>query len=188
MSKLRIFSVGLILISLFAFTGCETVEGWFADENDPGEYSPDKPYDTMDVGVDEENVFLEPGQPLGTREDGWTPVPNADFPVVYFAYNRNTVGASEKRKLDTVADYMMKNKGIGLIIEGHCDERGSKEYNRALGEKRAISVKDYLIGCGIDTMRLRTVSFGEDRPAIPETTESAFQKNRRAELIPAKMK
>ena len=77
--------------------------------------------------------------------------------------------------------------GIGLIIEGHCDERGSAEFNRALGERRALSVKDYLISTGVPASRLKTISFGEERPVASGAGAEVLSQNRRAELIPANM-
>jgi peptidoglycan-associated lipoprotein len=87
-----------------------------------------------------------------------------------------------------VADYMSGKDGYGLIVSGHCDERGSKEYNMALGEKRALAVKDYLVAKGVSPERVRTVSYGEEKPAMDGHDESTFSKNRRAELELARMK
>lgn len=120
--------------------------------------------------------------------DDWQPIAGKlGFPTVYFAYNQDRIGSAERVKLDSVADYMKKYTSIGLIIEGHCDERGSEEFNRALGERRAIAVKDYLIAAGVPAQRLKTISYGEERPAVLGHTPEALAKNRRAELVPAKM-
>ena len=79
----------------------------------------------------------------------------------------------------------IKNPEVLLTVKGHCDERGTEEYNRALGERRAISVKDYLAAAGIDESRMRTLSFGKDQPAVEGTGEAVWAQNRRAELWPA---
>ena len=74
------------------------------------------------------------------------------------------------------------------MIEGHCDERGTEEYNRALGERRALSVRDALVGLGVSTDRVRTMSLGEDRPADMGLDDSAFARNRRGEFVLLKPK
>lgn len=116
------------------------------------------------------------------------PIPNLNFPTIYFAYDQDRIGASEQMKLEKVADYLLQHKNIFLIVEGHCDERGSAEYNRALGERRALSVKQYMTNLGIADNRIKTISYGEERPAVMGTTPEIFSKNRRAELIPARSK
>lgn len=104
--------------------------------------------------------------------------------AVYFAYDRATIGASERPKIETLAEFMTANSNYYVIIEGHCDERGSDEYNRALGERRALAVKDYLMSLGIADSRIQTLSYGEERPAVPDaTTEAQHAKNRRCEFI-----
>lgn len=125
---------------------------------------------------------------LGGQPGEWEPVPNLSFPTVYFAYDQDVIGVSERPKLQQVADYLNSNSSLGLIVEGHCDERGSAEYNRALGERRAIAVKNYLVNLGIAENRVKTISYGEERPAVHGSTPEAFAKNRRGELIPARMR
>ena len=79
--------------------------------------------------------------------------------------------------------YMKNNTGDSVIIEGHCDERGTNEYNLALGERRAESAKKYLVNLGIDASRLETVSYGEERPVDSGSNEAAWKKNRRAHFV-----
>lgn len=136
-------------------------------------------------GTDSEGFTPGAGN-IPAQAGEFTPIPNQSLPTVYFAYDRDIIGTSEKAKLDTVAAYMQKSPEICLIIEGHCDDRGSTEYNRSLGERRAISVKNYLMQSGISEDRFKTLSYGEDRPAVPGTDPVSRGKNRRAELIPAK--
>ncbi len=103
---------------------------------------------------------------------------------IYFDYNRAEVKASERGKLDALAVYLKENPGFGTVIEGHCDERGSDEYNRALSERRSLAVRDYLGALGVDVRRMETISYGEDRPVIPNaTTEAEHSQNRRAEFL-----
>ncbi len=104
--------------------------------------------------------------------------------AVYFAYDRSTIGSGERAKVEALADYMQDKPNTYVVVEGHCDERGSDEYNRALGERRALAVRDYLESLGISPDRIQTVSYGEERPAVPDaTTEAQHAKNRRAEFL-----
>jgi len=123
----------------------------------------------------------------GLTKDGWQPIKNVTLPTVYFAYDRSVIGSSERHKLDQVAKYLRENKVFGLIVEGHCDKKGSAEYNRALGERRAIAVRDYLKNGGVSENRIKTISYGEDRLIDKGDTELANARNRRAEMILAKM-
>lgn len=112
--------------------------------------------------------------------------PNPEFfkaNTVYFDYDRATVRAAERVRIDEVAAYL-KGKPTHMVqIEGHCDERGTEEYNRALGERRALAVREYLINSGVEAQRVHTISYGEDRPAEIGSNESAWAKNRRGEFI-----
>ena len=100
--------------------------------------------------------------------------------TVYFDYDRASIKASERSKLEDVANQLKKAApGNDVVVEGHCDERGTEEYNRALGERRAQAIREYLIGLGIGAERIRTISYGEDKPADPGHDEAAWSKNRR---------
>lgn len=103
--------------------------------------------------------------------------------TVYFEYDRSRIRSEERAKLAAVAEHLKSNAGDALLIEGHCDERGTEEYNRALGERRALAAREYLASLGIQGERVRTVSYGEDKPAVDGHDESAWSKNRRGEFI-----
>ncbi|MBI2925668.1 MAG: peptidoglycan-associated lipoprotein Pal [Verrucomicrobia bacterium] len=103
--------------------------------------------------------------------------------TVYFDFDRAAVRPAEKTKVEFVATYLKGNPTNKLRVEGHCDERGTEEYNRALGERRALSLREYLINLGIGADRIITISYGEDRPAVPGQDESAWSKNRRGEFV-----
>lgn len=102
---------------------------------------------------------------------------------VYFAFDDYSISEEAKGILKADAEWLAKNPQVRVQIEGHCDDRGSPEYNLALGEKRAKSAKNYLIQLGTDPGRLSTISYGKERPADPGHTDEAWAKNRRAELI-----
>jgi peptidoglycan-associated lipoprotein len=108
--------------------------------------------------------------------------------TVYFDFDRHEVKASERTKIDEVAVYLKGDAKVKILVEGHCDERGTEEYNRALGERRALSVREYLINSGIALDRVHTISFGEDKPAVPGQNEAAWTKNRRGVFVLLKPK
>ena len=103
--------------------------------------------------------------------------------TVYFDFDSSTVKAGEKSKIEAVADYIKKNPGNALEIEGHCDERGTEEYNRSLGERRALALREYLANLGCTPDRIVTVSFGKDQPADPGHDDAAWAKNRRGVFV-----
>lgn len=103
--------------------------------------------------------------------------------TIYFDFDRSDVKSSERVKVEEVALYLQRESRNGVLVDGHCDERGTEEYNRALGERRALSVREYLARLGIDSSRIYTRSFGEDMPADPGQNEAAYSKNRRGEFI-----
>ena len=88
--------------------------------------------------------------------------------------------------LDSIAAWLNKDKNINVLIEGHCDERGTNEYNLALGEKRANAAKEYLSARGIAAKRINTISYGEEKPLCTEQNEDCYQKNRRAHFVAEK--
>jgi peptidoglycan-associated lipoprotein len=104
------------------------------------------------------------------------------FAAVLFDYDSARIRPSEESKLEAVAAYLKANPGK-LVVEGHCDERGTAEYNRALGERRAIAGRDELVKLGVDTGRMSTISYGKDRPADTGHDETAWGKNRRCEFV-----
>lgn len=105
------------------------------------------------------------------------------FAPVYFAYDSSQVDGGERAKVEAVAQNLKQNPSIAVIIEGHCDERGSNEYNLALGERRAQAIRTYLIGLGIGAERIQTKSYGEEMPAVQGDNESAWAANRRGEFV-----
>jgi peptidoglycan-associated lipoprotein len=102
---------------------------------------------------------------------------------IYFDYDQSAVRDDSKKLLNENVDWLRKNSAAKVTIEGHCDERGSSEYNLALGERRARATRDYLVAAGIDAKRIGTISFGKERPFAPGHDESAWQQNRRAHFI-----
>ena len=135
--------------------------------------------------------WTNPGNLAGNADaDGWTAADpsgnNLGLPVIYFAYDSDVLVPSETANLDKIAAYLNleKNQRLALVIEGHCDNRGTDEYNRALGERRANAIRAYLAGRGVSDARMKTQSFGEDKPAVEGSGEAVWRKNRRGVPVP----
>jgi peptidoglycan-associated lipoprotein len=104
--------------------------------------------------------------------------------TIYFDFDRSAIKPSEQGKLEQVATYMKNTPGVQLRVDGHCDERGTEEYNRSLGERRAIAAREFLIQKhGVESGRITTTSWGEDKPVSLERTEEAYARNRRGEFV-----
>jgi peptidoglycan-associated lipoprotein len=103
--------------------------------------------------------------------------------TVHFEFDRSTVKESERSKISHVADYLKGNPSTAVEIEGHCDERGTEEYNRSLGERRALALREQLIGLGVEAGRIDTLSFCKDRPVATGRDESSYSQNRRGEFV-----
>ena len=160
----RFLFFAVMAASIVALSGCRTKKP-SADM-----YGSDNMYgDPLmgDVALNEDN--------LGLPMDG----DRSLFEPVMFAYDSSQVNPEEVGKVEAVADYLNKGKAQGVIIEGHGDERGSREYNLALGERRALAVRDYLITLGVDPSVIQTKSLGEEMPSALGHDESAWRQNRR---------
>jgi len=103
--------------------------------------------------------------------------------TIHFAFDSAVIRGSERTKLQAVASALNSNPSDKLLIEGNCDERGTEEYNRALGERRALAARQALAGLGVDPSRVRTISYGKDKPVDPGHDESAWVKNRRDDFV-----
>jgi peptidoglycan-associated lipoprotein len=103
--------------------------------------------------------------------------------TVYFDYDKSAIKSSEKVKVAAVSEYLKSHPDQTLLVEGNCDERGTEEYNRALGERRALSVREMLVNLGTPADKITTVSFGKDKPFDTGHDESAWSKNRRGEFV-----
>jgi len=167
--------------AMLSSTGCATKRGkgkGFTDTEGSGSFGP--------------GGYLD-GDPMAMGADGSIPMSGDSFASlpkvqgvaygpVYFGYDNYQIPASEYAKIDVVADFLRANGNVVLIVEGHCDERGTNEYNMSLGEYRAQSVRSYLVNAGISPDRIQTVSFGEEQPAAMGTGESVWRLNRRGEF------
>ncbi len=105
------------------------------------------------------------------------------FSPIYFEFDQARISTDMQALVSNNADYMKDNPGTVIVIEGNCDERGTNEYNLALAERRAINVKEYMVNLGILPQRIRTVSYGEERPLFTESSAQDWAQNRRADSI-----
>lgn len=164
-SFLSVFTLLLIIASL---AGCKS----------PGR----NPAGVYVDGMGGEFDMIGGGLAVGNRFTGGSEHIGVFAPVL-FAYDSSQVGASERGKIEAVGSHLKQNAAHAVIVEGHCDERGSSEYNLALGEQRALAIRSYLAGLGIESDRIQTKSMGEEMPAVPGHDEGAWSQNRRGEFV-----
>ena len=174
--------MGILVMFIFGltlFTGCAEKKAVVesdatqAKEAAPAQQAPAaKDYASLPDTSAEKSVDLEKmagqGSPVGD---------------INFDFDSFSILPDAREILKRNADYFLKNKVSSIIVEGHCDERGTAEYNMALGERRAEETKKYLVNMGIKESAMKTVSFGEERPLVAESNEEAWAKNRRAHFV-----
>ena len=150
---LSLFFAGILLIS-----GCETIGG-SSSGSASGEFGDPKQANLQ--------AYLQ--NEIGDR--------------VYFETDKHNISSSSAFTLESQANWLKSTPGFQLLIEGHCDERGTREYNLALGERRGNAVKEFLASLGVDPGRLTVISYGKERPAAEGSTSEAWSENRRAVLV-----
>lgn len=128
--------------------------------------------------------------PVDTTPQGPVPGSQADFvakmmgqDVIYFDTDRFDIDSADAAALQQQAQWLMQYSTKPITIEGHCDERGTRDYNLALGERRANAAKNYLVSLGVEASRITTISYGKERPAALGSDESAWSRNRRAVTV-----
>ena len=150
---LSLFFAGILLIS-----GCETIGG-SSSGSASGEFGDSKQANLQ--------AYLQ--NEIGDR--------------VYFETDKHNISSSSAFTLESQANWLKSTPGFQLLIEGHCDERGTREYNLALGERSGNAVKEFLASLGVDPGRLTVISYGKERPAAEGSTSEAWSENRRAVLV-----
>lgn len=143
-----------------------------------------EPADKKGMLRPEERISEQELAKIETREE----VPAYDeerglFKDIYFDYDKYEVRQDAKEVLQDISSWLMKNTSAKLLVEGHCDERGTNEYNLALGDRRAKAVRDYLVALGISSGRIEMISYGEEKPICLEQTEECWSENRRAHFV-----
>ncbi|MEW6214471.1 MAG: peptidoglycan-associated lipoprotein Pal [Nitrospirota bacterium] len=106
-----------------------------------------------------------------------------EFEDIHFDFDKYDIRPDAKPAFQRIASWLLKNPSVKILIEGHCDERGTNEYNLALGDRRAKATRDYLVALGVASGKFEMISYGEERPLCTEKTEECWQKNRRAHFV-----
>jgi peptidoglycan-associated lipoprotein len=122
--------------------------------------------DDVPLSEPEETIYVEPG--AGVFQD------------IHFEYDKYRIMSEDEGTLQRIARWLKENEDVKVLVEGHCDERGTNEYNMALGEQRALAARRYLVTLGVASDRLSTISYGEEQPLSSASTEEAWAANRRA--------
>jgi peptidoglycan-associated lipoprotein len=173
---------GVMTFFIFAALGCAPSA---SSKPDPSVATPDKSADNR-PGEGQRDPTKEStaqsGSSLDELREGKPPV-SGPLKDIFFGFDRYDLESEARGTLKANADWLKKNPAGRIEIEGHCDERGTNEYNLALGAKRAQAAKDYLVTLGIATERLSTISYGEEIPVCREQNEGCWRQNRRARFV-----
>lgn len=178
MKKLIIFSLAIILVLSFAVS-CKKKPKEVPPPPPQAQEQPKvekiEPPVVQEPTLTEEDIFLQKSLDQINREK--------PLGTVYFDYDKALIRDDAKATLDTNASWLKRFRTVKILVEGHCDERGTEEYNLALGEKRAKSAQDYLLSMGIGSDRMKIISYGKSQPINPGHDDAAWQMNRRAQFL-----
>ena len=176
--KLSTISVVMMVAFAVALSGCRynKANGGAGDGSANG-----SDISAVDGGINAQEGSIA-GASEGRFEDMYTKCTDVSFLPVYFGFDSTVVPQGELGKIDAVVQHLTEKTDRVVVVEGHCDERGSNEYNLPLGENRAIIIRNYLIQGGISSDRIQTRSYGEEKPAVDGHDESAWSQNRRGEF------
>ena len=152
--------LSLLFASFLIVSGCETIGGSSSSSDSPSYAYGDSKQANLQGYLQNE---------IGDR--------------VYFETNKHNINSAAAFTLEAQANWLNSTPGFQIIIEGHCDERGTREYNLALGERRANSVKEFLVSLGVDSGRITTISYGKERPAADGSTSESWAENRRSVTV-----
>ena len=175
----------LLALAVTASSGCKRKDPKTATI---GTELPGFASDQVIIGYDEygQPIYADSSYAMGFRTDG-AEFAQGQFEPVYFDFDSQQLNPAEMAKVETVALYLQQNPTHGIIVDGHCDERGSSEYNLGLGERRALAVRAALIARGIDGARIHTRTYGKEQPVAFGHDEASWRLNRRAEFIATQM-
>jgi peptidoglycan-associated lipoprotein len=181
------FLVPVLALLTFAVTACDDDKKGSDLYGNDNAALPNSPTDTVDLsngpnGQSGTGSIDENPRPAGVNPDTDVDYSTLESSTVYFEFDKSTIPASERGKLEAVKQWMDANPGRSLFLAGNADKRGTPEYNLALGERRALAVREYLAGLGLQAGNLYTNSYGADRPAMEGDSEEAYAKNRRVQI------
>ena len=151
--------LSLLFASFLVISGCETIGGSSSSDSPSYEYG-----DSRQANL---QGYLQ--NEIGDR--------------IYFETDKHNINSASAFTLESQANWLKSTPGFQIIIEGHCDERGTREYNLALGERRANSVKEFLVSLGVEPGRVTTISYGKERPSAEGSTSESWAENRRAVTV-----
>ena len=166
-SRIQALLPALLILGFLTFSGCAKKavdEEVMKPSTDSGAMGKEEPLESKPIGISE-----------GRTSDGMLPV--------YFDFDNSNIRADQVSRIEVNADFLKKNAGYNIRIEGNCDPRGTNEYNMALGERRALSAKKYLENLGISEARLTTISYGEERLLLHGQDELSWAQNRRDDFV-----
>ncbi len=170
MRSLKPMALILTLILSLGLTSC----GSSKKKNNGAPGSSNASMDDRDMGADGMELELNGDSDAGKA---------GALQTVYFAFNSSSLNSDTRAALQSNAEFLKNNGSVEIQVEGHCDERGGVQYNLALGERRAMAVKQYLISMGVNSSRISTISFGKERPIAFGHDEGSWSKNRRANFV-----
>jgi peptidoglycan-associated lipoprotein len=165
-----------IILSILLLTACETASQKVMSNSSATDSKASSASSSSSAGKANKSLFAKTKQ---TAADKLVAVGDR----VLFDYDSASLDSSAKILLDGQSRFLRANTDLNFIVEGHCDERGTREYNLALGEQRATAVRDYLVIQGIDPDRIKVISYGKEKPAVVGSNGMAWSKNRRAVTI-----
>ncbi len=178
-----------IAISIIVSFGCAQkavqmtpTEQKQAEAIQAGKYPPEEKDRLKEGGITEEELAAREKMKGRSGFSNLEAAGKAVLLDILFEFDSYTIKPEFFPKLDEMASALKNQRNVNIVVEGNCDERGTVEYNLALGQKRAEAVKSYLVKMGVDSTRIRTVSFGKEVPVDPGHTEEAWAKNRRAHI------
>lgn len=178
MKKLIVFSLAIVLIFSLSIS-CKKKPQEVPPP--PPQVQEQPPVEKVEAPVvqepqlTEEEIFLQKSLEQINREK--------PLAMIFFDYDKSLIRNDAKPVLETNARWLTRFRTIKILIEGHCDERGTEEYNMALGERRAKSTMDYLLSLGVSADRMRIISYGKSQPLDPGHSEAAWQMNRRSQFL-----
>lgn len=185
-NKLTLTGVVVLILSLIIFTGCAEKKSVVTSETPQVKQAAPAPAPTPDttkqtsMAPTDTTTIKEAASDQSSLADATVKSPVSD---IHFDYDSSSIRPDARDILKVNADYLLKHRVSSIVVEGHCDERGTAEYNMALGQRRAQETKTYLVNLGIKESIIRTISYGAERPLYPESNEEAWAKNRRAHFV-----
>ncbi len=162
------------VVCLSCFTGCSTSGSGQGTENSDGTFS------DQDLALQEKQRWADGNIPAAAEGSGM-------FEDIHFEYDSAAISSENQEKIRQNAQALVKDRALSIELEGHCDRRGTNEYNLALGEERARAVARLMVNYGVDGKQIKTISYGEEIPLDPSDSEGAFSKNRRVHFAPYHM-